>query len=613
MTSKITTESTSTKWLEQMGSTIAILDTNFNFVAATDSWYDNFNYEKNTANLIGKSILSIFPDNSEDLNTRLDYALDGLKDIQMMFRDSNRQRNSGECIWYLNPWKDGYGNTIGVVINVKEVSERKSLEFDLKRTKHLLEQKSEIAKIGSWEYDLLNDKLFWSDKVKDIHGVYKEYEPDFNNSLTYYKEGNSDLTINRCFQEAIDNGKPWNETVQLVTANGNIKWVNSIGRPKFKDGQCTRILGTIQEVAQIEGINAPSDTSNGLNYEKFFENGPAAMAICDYDTGKILGTNKALNAILGTKGIALKEQQLNTFLSLGKSQKLKLTRELLSKKAFTSFKTSLVRKDAEAIVIELNGSLIEDEAGRKLILTTIDRPQNTAALERSDSQALDADEEIEKLVNFNHMMAHNLKMHATNISLLSNLLDKEENLEERNKMMTLLSQSTDFLMNEIKGFREMVAIGENKGLKKVTLPLNDFVFNAEQKLSGLIKKKNVKIFNGVKDSLKVNVVPVYMESIINNIVTNSIKFKKKDKNPVVVFNAEETQDYAILSIEDNGIGMDLNKHKDKVFGLYRTINNSKSSGLGLYLAKYQMELMKGKIEAESTEGLGTTFKLFFPR
>lgn len=612
MSSKITTENTSTKWLEQMGSSIALLDQEFQFVAATDSWFHNFKFDRGESNLVGQSIFSIFPTRSEDLNTRLKYALDGLKDIQIMFRSNELNTKDKDSIWFLNPWKDGYGNTIGVVINVKEVSERKSLELDLKKTKHLLNQKSEIAKIGSWELSVQENKLFWSEKVKEIHGVSKNFSPDIESSFSFFKKGASYMTIKRAFDEAIKNAKPWNETLQIVAHDGSTKWVNSIGRPKFKDGKCSRILGTLQEVEKVDFVSSPIKVEEKLDFKKLFQNTIVPMAYCDFESGKILTSNTALHNILGVNGKDLKNKKFGTYISFDKGTRYKILRSIASKKAFRPVRVSFVREGSTPIVIEISGKLEKQQSGRTMIAAIINRTVKPQ-IERSDSQALDADVEIEKLVTFNHMVAHNLKAHATNISLLLGFIDKETNTGERNNMMKLLFQSTDYLMNEIKGFREMVAIGENKGLKKVSLPLNDFIFSAEQKLSGLIKKEGVKIFNGIEDSLKVDVVPVYMESIVDNILSNSIKFKKEDKNPVVVFNTSETPEHHILSIEDNGIGIDLEKHKDKIFGLYKTINSSKSSGMGLYLAKYQMELMKGKIEVESKVGIGTTFKLFIPK
>ncbi|MEX0273100.1 MAG: ATP-binding protein, partial [Flavobacteriaceae bacterium] len=108
-------------------------------------------------------------------------------------------------------------------------------------------------------------------------------------------------------------------------------------------------------------------------------------------------------------------------------------------------------------------------------------------------------------------------------------------------------------------------------------------------------------------------LPIYLESILNNLFSNAIKFRKQDKNPVIVISAKKQRFFTIVKIEDNGIGIDLDKYKDQIFTPYRTgTDNSSTRGMGLYLVKYQIELMKGKIEVESTVGEGTSFHLYFP-
>ena len=612
MSSKSTQEKNSAQWLDQMGSAIALLDSKLNFVAASDSWHKCFQLKKTNNDLNGKSILSIFKDQGDELKTRLEYALDGLKDIQLMQRTVLQDGSTNEKIWYLNPWKDGYGNNIGVVINVKEVSERKSLELDLKRTQHLLNQKSEIAKIGSWEYDLTTDKLFWSDKVKEMHGVSKKFTPDYSQALSFYKQGSSRQKMTEVFKEAINNAKPWNVEVQLVTAEGKTIWANSIGRPKFKDGKCTRILGTIQAITKKrETETSHKNEPMSFGYDELFHQAPVSMALCEYHSGKILMVNEKLSQLLGQGTKGLLHKPFGIFLALDRVERLHLAQRLVFENGFEDVETSFIRRGSQPIDIKLGAKLLYTPNGQKIIMATV-QSQN-ALSSKEEKVILETNEELKKLVHFDHMVSHNLKSHATNISLLLGFLDKESEDSERKNLMQLLFKSTENLMNEIKGLREMVAIGENKGLKKVSLPLNDFIFSAEQKLMGLIKKENVKIFNGISEDVKVNVVPVYMESILGNIMANAIKFRQNDKKPVVVFNVSETKKHTILSIEDNGVGIDLSQHKDKIFGLYRTINSSKSSGMGLYLAKYQMELMKGQIEVESTVGIGTTFKLYFPK
>ena len=71
--------------------------------------------------------------------------------------------------------------------------------------------------------------------------------------------------------------------------------------------------------------------------------------------------------------------------------------------------------------------------------------------------------------------------------------------------------------------------------------------------------------------------------------------------------------YKVLSITDNGLGIDLERYKDRLFGMYKTFHGNKDAkGLGLFITKAQIETMKGKIEVESTVGEGTTFRILLP-
>ena len=102
----------------------------------------------------------------------------------------------------------------------------------------------------------------------------------------------------------------------------------------------------------------------------------------------------------------------------------------------------------------------------------------------------------------------------------------------------------------------------------------------------------------------------YFESVIQNLLTNAIKYKHKDRNPVIHI------DYALkphaidLIISDNGRGVDLDKFGKDIFGLYKTFHhNEDAEGVGLYLIKNQIESFGGKISVKSEVNTGTTFTI----
>jgi signal transduction histidine kinase len=105
-----------------------------------------------------------------------------------------------------------------------------------------------------------------------------------------------------------------------------------------------------------------------------------------------------------------------------------------------------------------------------------------------------------------------------------------------------------------------------------------------------------------------------MESIFLNLFTNAIKYKAPNRNLVISIHTEDRADKILLVFEDNGIGIDVKRFKDRLFGLYQKFHNHpESKGFGLYLIKSQIESLGGSIEVESTVNVGTKFLIKFPR
>ena len=120
----------------------------------------------------------------------------------------------------------------------------------LVKKNYMLAQVEEVARIGSWELDLLENKLYWSKQTKAIHEVPSDYSPNLETAIEFYKEGESRDAIQQVVQEAIEHGKDWNIEIQLITAKGNPVWVSTYGEAEFENGQCVRLIGTFQDVTK---------------------------------------------------------------------------------------------------------------------------------------------------------------------------------------------------------------------------------------------------------------------------------------------------------------------------------------------------------------------------
>ncbi|EMM83027.1 GHKL domain protein, partial [Leptospira interrogans str. 2006001854] len=142
--------------------------------------------------------------------------------------------------------------------------------------------------------------------------------------------------------------------------------------------------------------------------------------------------------------------------------------------------------------------------------------------------------------------------------------------------------------------------------------LRDYIEKATQTIGGEIQKYQVQIHNLVSDSIRVRCNASYMESILLNFLTNAVKYRHPDRVPEITLNAERQENRLILSIKDNGLGIDMKKYGDKLFGMYKTFHNNKDAkGIGLFITKNQVEAMGGKIEVESRLNNGTTFRIIF--
>ena len=216
-----------------------------------------------------------------------------------------------------------------------------------------------------------------------------------------------------------------------------------------------------------------------------------------------------------------------------------------------------------------------------------------------------------RLLSFSYIVSHNLLSHTSNIKSLLGFLEDADSLEEKQQMIQHLKTVSDSLNETMLNLNEVVSIQTNINLVIEPLNLVEYINKAINVLGLQISNKKASIINNVSKEIVVNCNPAYLSSIIQNFVSNALKYSYSDRQPIISLECFVQGETILFQISDNGIGIDLKINGDKLFGLYKTFNgNLDAKGVGLFICKNQIEAMGGRIELESELNEGTTFKIY---
>ena len=375
------------------------------------------------------------------------------------------------------------GEILGFYVHVSDVTKEKMLEKEKERIEDILHKSNEVARIGSWEVDLIKNEVYWSQITREIHEVGENYKPDFVTAVDFFKEGESRQKILEAFNNAVNLGITYDLELKLVTGKGTEIWVRAIGQPEFLGESCNRVYGVFQDIDRVKRA----------------------------------------------------EEQKNLLM---------------------------------AITNEQNG----------------------------------------RLKNFAHIVSHNLRSHSTNIyNLLELFTELNPNFKE-DELVSMLTNAATTLKSTIENLNEVVSINTSSTQQLVIVDLRKSIDSALSNLSLLITEHNVSIRNFVDSSLFVMGVPAYIDSIILNFLSNAIKYRSPLRIPFIELKAIKSDGFVNFIISDNGLGIDLKRYGDKLFGMYKTFHKHPDSrGVGLFITKNQLEAIGGTVEVKSQVDIGTTF------
>lgn len=154
---------------------------------------------------------------------------------------------------------------------------RTQAKTDLTKNSDTLIKLEAIANIGTWEIDFIQNTLYWSEQTRRIHQVDRNYTPDINTAIDFYKEGKSRDLINNAVELAVTKGEKWHLELEIVTAKQQTIWVSTFGEAEFDNGQCVRLFGTFQDISEAIALREQFKQKQSLA-EKLLEDRSMLLA-----------------------------------------------------------------------------------------------------------------------------------------------------------------------------------------------------------------------------------------------------------------------------------------------------------------------------------------------
>lgn len=261
--------------------------------------------------------------------------------------------------------------------------------------------------------------------------------------------------------------------------------------------------------------------------------------------------------------------------------------------------------------LEINISPLQIEKGSPHYLLLINDITRTVNIENQLRNKIDELEFLNKeLDEFVNVVSHDFKTPLTSIGLLAQLALREKSQEKQINFLNQILNSSKKLKEQLNGLSKLVDIKKNRSDKVEEVNFQERLDLALAEY-GNLKDLDAQVISDFSKAPLMNYFKAHIDSLFNNLITNAIKYRQKDQTLTIEVAARNEKDYVVLTVKDNGIGIDLAKNMNKLFQPFKRLTDqSTGSGLGLSMIKRIIEQNNGYLEVFSEVGGGTEFTVY---
>ena len=393
--------------------------------------------------------------------------------------------------------------------------------------------------------------------------------------------------------------------------------------------------------------------NNKIDYKELYNSLPSGY-FCSLPNGTIIDSNNKFIEHTGyTREELIDKKKFVDFLSLGEQIYFENVYSLALKLNGTieEINFNFIKKDGTKLPVLVNSVEVKDKEGVHLFTQSVvfnisQRKKYEQELLIAKRKANDLSDELinvnnellsqtelilkqklqleefnqhlenknRQLSSFAHIASHNLRAPVSNLLTLSDFYKESTDIEDKAMLFSKVEIVIDHLNETLNELIESVKIQGNKDITHDPITFESVFDKTLVILGAQILDSKAVVTSNFSEIPKIEYPKLYMESIMLNLLSNSIRYRSPDRIAKIHFCTEINNNEIILIVKDNGLGIDLKKHGHKLFGLNNTFHrHPDSKGVGLFMTKIQIETIGGSITVESEVDKGTTFKIILKK
>ncbi len=465
--------------------------------------------------------------------------------------------------------------------------------------------------VGIWEFDINSKVVKWSAGFYAILG----YKPgEIECSYNYFLEHLLYYYDKPAFLKAMHTPSPEQANtlhVRLLTKNTGYQWFESTTN-KWEHSNGPKFTGTLINInqAKILGLRSAqndfffNETGTIAKVSGFEIDVPTMNLTLSKEAFDIYELNDQVKLSI-EEAVSFFEPQYRPLLNEAIDNAIKFCQPFDMELLFRTAKNNVIWVRAKGIpIIDDYGKCIKIRG----IFQDIDSIKKKGIALQSSVNLLN--DQNKRLQNFAYIVSHNLRSHTGNLKFMVNLFEESESPDDRTEVFAHIKSISSSLGTTIEHLNEIVKIHTEIDSERKTLEFEEAFNNVVSALKSNIESTGAKIEYDFTKCPVISYIPAYLESIFQNLLTNSLKYRHPDRPPLISCRTVKDNNHIYMLFEDNGIGIDMERYGDKVFGMYKTFHqNNDAKGIGLFITRNQVESLGGTIKIDSTVNVGTKFTI----